>query len=68
MKIKKGRRLKIQHNRKGEIVVVARKDFDTSDEWYPVDAAHRVVSNAEVWEIGCRVPCRAKFCKIVEIL
>ena len=68
MKIKKGRRLKIQHNRKGEILVVARKDFDTGDAFYPVNATRRMVGRGEIMEPGDRVPCRAKFCNIVEIL
>lgn len=63
MKITKGQKLIIKHDRKGKFNAVAKKDFDTEkEEWYPVvvgvDFVEGMASN---WIEGEDISCRASF-------
>lgn len=70
MLIKKDTLLKINHSRKGIFVGIAIRDFDTTEEWYPVAVAMQKSVNGlnNVWEKGEEIPCRASFCEIMGVL
>ena len=66
MKIKKGTKLKVKHNRKGTFVGIAEKDFDSNTtEFYPICVAEEeILGLSNYWQKGDRVPCRASLCTI----
>ena len=64
MKIKENTELIIRHNRKGLFRAIAEKDFDTDDEWYPILTLEPVEGKANEWDIGERIPCKGKFCRL----
>lgn len=66
MKIEKGTKLKIDHCRKGKFNAVALRDFDSTDDWFPVavaeDNSDVVRGAANDWVPGEEIPCRGSFC------
>lgn len=64
MKIKKGTKLLINHQRKGIFKAEATKDFDTDDNWYPVTAAQTVTGKVHEWNPGEPMQCRKDLCSI----
>ncbi len=67
MRIKKGQKLQIKHNRSGKFKVIAEKNFDTeTEEFYPVVLAkgQYVEGMASDWEEGDAIPCRRSLCTI----
>ncbi len=71
MIIKEGNVLKIKHDRKGTIMVIAERDFDPeNEEFYPVKAAEAVngIHTVKKWLPGDHVPCKRSLCTIKEIV
>lgn len=66
MKILKGTKLKINHNRKGTFLAIAANDFDTDDEWYDVilNQDFLVGYNTD-WIRGDSVPARKGMSEII---
>ena len=61
MKIKKGQVLKVLHQRKGNMIVMASADFDTDDmDYWPVVLAEKQVLRSRIgtWYQGDIVPCK----------
>ncbi len=67
MKIKKGQRLQIKHSRKGKLIVIAQRDFDTNEEWYPVLTTEPYEGNFKRWGTGEVIPCRGMFCSDIQV-
>lgn len=58
--------LEVRHNRSGRFIGIAKEDFDTEDEWYPI-AVHQdelVNGLTQSWGRGENVPCRKTMCRI----
>jgi len=68
MIIKKGTKLRVEHQRKGQFYGEAYEDFDTEkDEWYPIQAAEYVEGESSYWEPGEKIPCRNIFTKVSHV-
>lgn len=66
MLIKKGTVLDLDHARKGRFKGIAKRDFKTTDEWYPIVLAGATVHGvSESWGTAEEIPCRRGLCKIV---
>lgn len=67
MIIQEGTQLTINHSRKGKMNVIALREFNTTDEWWPVilDEGERVegISMQSYlrggWREGDEIPCRS---------
>lgn len=66
MKIKKGEKILVHHNRKGTFNAIAKNSFDTEkDEWFDVILDQdNLEGQVNSWFEGEHVPCRAELCKI----
>jgi hypothetical protein len=64
MDIKKGTKLLVKHSRKGKFVGIAKKDFNKTEEWYPIVAAEEVSGRTQIWNAGEEVPCRGSMCSV----
>lgn len=78
MLIKEGTLLSVDHSRKGEFTAVAKRDFDTEEEFYPIvlvagkpnklgggiEGLLGVSAGKYEWENGEEIPCRKSLCKI----
>ena len=69
MKIKKGQKMIVKHDRKGKMHVTASKDFDTAEvSDYPVVATERIDGFNSFWLPGESVPCRASLISNIELI
>ena len=71
MIVNKGTVLKIKHDRKGIITVIALRSFDTVNEtFYPVATAEAVngVKTVKKWLPGDKIPCKKTLCTIMEVI
>ena len=66
MKIKKGEKIIVHHNRKGTFNAIAANDFDTEkDEFFDVVLDDDLLEGlADDWYKGQHIPCRSEFCSI----
>ena len=64
MHIKEGTRLKVYHNVKGEFYAEADRDFDTTDEFYPLVALQPVAGRNKKYKKGQTMVVRSNLCTV----
>lgn len=64
MHIKEGTRLKVYHNVKGEFIAEADRDFDTTDEFYPLVVLQPVTGRNNKFKKGQTMVVRSNLCTV----